>query len=86
MDIWCRIGKKIRNVSGFGEILTKSLDETEGKGDFGDSMEDKMPEELLESARVDHPQVVEELERLRLWVGTCIGVDIATWNGPKVDE
>jgi len=45
-----------------------------------------MPEELLESARVNYPQVVEELERLRLWVGTCIGVDIATWNGPKVDE
>jgi hypothetical protein len=45
-----------------------------------------MHEELIEAARADHPEVVDELERLRLWVGTCIGADVATWGGPKVDE
>jgi len=49
-------------------------------------MENAMFEELIEAVRVDHPQVVEELERLRLWVGTCIGAEVATFGGPKVDE
>ena len=44
-----------------------------------------MFDELLEAAREDHPQVVEELERLRLWVATCIGADVAAHGGPKVD-
>lgn len=48
-------------------------------------MENAMPEELIEAARKDHPQVVEELERLRLWVGTCIGADVAAFGGPAVE-
>ncbi len=43
-----------------------------------------MFDELIEKARVDHPEVVEELERLRLWVGTCIGAEVAAYGGPEV--
>lgn len=43
------------------------------------------PEEFIEAARVQHPEVVVELERLRLWCVTCIGVDVASWGGPAVD-
>ena len=45
-----------------------------------------MFEELLEQVRETHPEVVEEFERLRLWVGTCIGADVAAFGGPKVNE
>jgi hypothetical protein len=44
-----------------------------------------MFEEKLEAARQDHPEVVEEFERLRLWVATCVGSDVAAFGGPKVD-
>lgn len=43
------------------------------------------PETMLEEARALFPEVVEEFERLRLWVETCVGSDVAKWNGPKVD-
>lgn len=43
-----------------------------------------MFEEQLEEARAIFPEVVEELERLRLWVGTCIGAEVAAHGGPSV--
>lgn len=45
-----------------------------------------MFEQILEEVRETHPQVVEEFERLRLWVFTCVGADVAALGGPKVDE
>jgi len=45
-----------------------------------------MFDELLEEVRTTHPQVVEEFERLRLWVATCVSHDVAALGGPKVDE
>lgn len=45
-----------------------------------------LPEELIEAARVDHSQVVEELERLRLWVATCLGADLAAFGARSVEE
>lgn len=45
-----------------------------------------MFEEELEKARETFPQVVEELERLRLWVQTCIGSEVAAFGGPTVDN
>lgn len=43
------------------------------------------PETMLEEARALFPDLVAEFERLRLWVGTCVGSDVAAWDGPKVD-
>ncbi len=45
-----------------------------------------LPEAIIEAAREHFPELVEEYERLKLWAGTCIGTDIATWGGPKVNE
>ena len=45
-----------------------------------------MFEQLLEEVRVTHPQVVEEFERLRLWVATCMGADVAAFGGQKMGE
>ena len=45
-----------------------------------------MFDELLEAARKDHPQVVDELERLQAWVAVCLGNEIVAWGGPKVDQ
>ncbi len=44
-----------------------------------------LPEELMEAARVDHPQVVEELERLQEWVKVTLGAEILQWNGRRVN-
>jgi hypothetical protein len=43
------------------------------------------PETLIEAARADHPEVVEELERLQGWVSRCLGDEIVRWQGPLVD-
>lgn len=45
-----------------------------------------LPDELIEKARVDHEEVVAELERLQGWVAVCLGADVVAWNGPKVNE
>lgn len=39
---------------------------------------------LLDECRVDHPDVVTEFERLREWVATCIGSDVAAYGGQTV--
>lgn len=44
-----------------------------------------MSEELMESARETHPEVVAELERLREWCQVCLGDDVAKWDGIKVN-
>lgn len=49
-----------------------------------------MPETLLfgqtlEEARASFPEVVEEYERLREWVATCIGTHIADPGGQSVN-
>lgn len=45
-----------------------------------------MFDEMLEEVRATHPLLVEEFERMRLWVFTCVGADVAALGGPKVDE
>lgn len=45
-----------------------------------------LPDELVEKARVDHPEVVEELERLQAWVAVCLGEEVLAWGGLKVNE
>lgn len=45
-----------------------------------------MPEQLIEAARKDHPEVVAELERLQGWVSVCLGAEVVEWNGPLVDQ
>lgn len=39
---------------------------------------------LLDECRADHPEVVAEFERLREWVATCVGADIAAPGGRSV--
>jgi len=40
---------------------------------------------LLDECRADHPEVVAELERLRLWVQACIGSEVAEFGGQSVE-
>ena len=42
------------------------------------------PDDLIEAAREDHPEVVAELERLRYWVNVTLGSEVAAWQGPEV--
>ena len=42
-------------------------------------------EEELEEARETFPRVVEEFERIRLWVFTCLGHHVAMEGGPTVE-
>lgn len=41
--------------------------------------------EQIEEALKAHPEILAEFKRLALWVNTCIGAEIAEWNGPTVD-
>ena len=45
----------------------------------------KFFEEEVEEARASHPRLVEEFERLRLWVFTCLGKHVAMPGGPSVE-
>jgi len=45
---------------------------------------DLTPDELMEAARVDHPAVVAELERLQKWTRCLVGREISDWNGKAV--
>jgi len=49
-----------------------------------DTTTPQAPTDPLEAARKDHPELAAEFERLRLWVGTCIGDEVASWGGPAV--
>ena len=42
------------------------------------------PDELIEAARADHPDVVAELERLHAWCRCLVGREISDWNGKAV--
>jgi len=42
-------------------------------------------DEVLEAAKDQFPQLVDEYLRLRLWVGTCVGADVAMPGGPEVE-
>lgn len=44
-----------------------------------------MPEELIEAARAQHPQLVAEFERLREWVAVLGGDELVAWGGPEVN-
>lgn len=44
-----------------------------------------MPDELIEAARKDHPELMEEFDRLRLWVATLGGDELVSWGGPQVN-
>lgn len=42
------------------------------------------PTEQIEAARVDHPELVAEFERLRHWCAICLGEEVAAWKGREV--
>lgn len=41
-------------------------------------------ESQVEALEVSHPEVFAEFQRIRLWVETCIGAEVAALGGPSV--